>query len=225
MWNYYMEFPRKRIPGKSNSRPIHVLSDDELLDHQLRMIGSCPVKGEFYWQGGAYPWCKLYRLDLIKEHNIEFLLGVHPSEDTYFNYVFLQFAKRVVYIDKILFHYRQNENSVMYKWTDNNFTNAEMMLNGLEEFHRTYPKKDAERFDQVVYSRLINTFMLGLQRTFVHKDSPNTFGESLILIRKQLQHPRYQEAFMCVNLKCLNKKAKTVVFLGKKQWTLALYFV
>ncbi len=226
MWNYYSEFANKRVLGATTAtEPIHLLTPEELCDHRLRMLGSCRMNGSFYWRGAAFPWCKLYRAQLVKENNVRFLLNVHPTEDTFFNYLFLEFAKSAVFINKPLFHYRQNEGSVMYRFTDNNFSNIDLVLDALEAFHKKFPPSDPERYQQVIYSRLINTYMLGLVRTFVHKDRPYSFFEALRKMKAQLKEPRYLEAFQNIDTSCLNKKAKATIFFGRLQWTLPLYLL
>lgn len=225
MWNYYLEYPHKQVLGEAVSAPVHQLAPEELVDYRLRMLGSCPMNGQFFWKGASYPWCKLYRSELLKKNDVRFLLGVHPTEDTYFNYQFMEFAKTVVFINKPLFHYRQNEGSVIHRWTDNNFSNVDLVIDALEEFHKKFPKTDPKRYQQVIYSRLINTYMLGLERTYVHKDSPYSFRQTLRLMKEQLNTPRYAEAFEKVDTSAINQKAKAVCFFGRRKWVLPLYLL
>ena len=223
MWNYVMEYPKGKKLGKAISRPIHRLTEEEKLDFQLRMLGSCKAKGNFYWQGGAFPWCKLYRSGLLKENDLQFPLGIHTSEDLCLNYRAMQFAKTVIFLNKPLFHYRQNPFSALHRWTESNFSNIDRVLDLLENFHQTHPAQDPERYRQAVYSRLINTYMLGLQRTYVHKDSPSSFFQTLRLMKQQLNAPRSLEAFQQIDTSAINRKAKIVVFFGKRQWVIPLY--
>ncbi len=53
---------------------------------------------------------RMYRLDVIREHNVRFREGLHYGEDMYFNYEFFKHAVDVTFIDAPLYTYRIDNN-------------------------------------------------------------------------------------------------------------------
>lgn len=57
-------------------------------------------------------WAACYKTDIIKNNNIKFPENIKISEDHFFRYNFLYYARKIKYIDKCLYSYNlTNENS------------------------------------------------------------------------------------------------------------------
>lgn len=64
------------------------------------------------------PTCKLYRTDIIKEHQVRFDLGLTLGEDTVFNCDYLQHAQEVHFSQGMHYHYiRGNEESLFSRYS------------------------------------------------------------------------------------------------------------
>ncbi|MEE0930753.1 MAG: glycosyltransferase family 2 protein [Acutalibacteraceae bacterium] len=92
---------------------VKVDSYSELFD-KVEFKCECYDSLEFYAQFSQLvnvPWCKLFHKSLFTNHR--FLVG-KLYEDVFLIYKLLYEAKKIVYIDSILYFYYQNEDSVMH---------------------------------------------------------------------------------------------------------------
>lgn len=64
---------------------------------------------------GGYLWNKLFRADIIKSNHICFHSELSVGEDMVFLASYMGYAQRGYYCNKILYHYRLNENSALQK--------------------------------------------------------------------------------------------------------------
>ncbi|MEE1220147.1 MAG: glycosyltransferase family 2 protein [Ruminococcus sp.] len=63
------------------------------------------------------PWCKLYKLDIIKENKLIFPEDLSLGEDLIFNFSYLDFVNRIKIINTPLYNYNtDNENSLLQKY-------------------------------------------------------------------------------------------------------------
>ncbi len=61
----------------------------------------------------GFPWDKLYVLDLIKKHNLEFNPSIVLNEDRLFIFQYLQFCRNVSFCDATVYFYRQRGSDIM----------------------------------------------------------------------------------------------------------------
>lgn len=57
------------------------------------------------------PWANLYRVEVIREHNIRFPLDVTINEDTLFVYTYLQYCERIAFTSKNTYYWSHLNNS------------------------------------------------------------------------------------------------------------------
>ena len=228
MWNYYEERPDTQHVAYAVSQPVHELTEQELFDFRMNSLGNNPAKeNEFDWSGGNVPWCRLYRTEIFIKNNVRFVLNVHPYEDIYLNYIFMEYVNKAVFINKHLFHYRYVDTSSTHQWKEEGkmFQNFKIALSGIEAFNEEHPSKDPYRFKQAIYSSWIGGFAATLTRCFTHKKSPYSFHQTLKRMKSQLNVPEFYEAFHNVDVHTLRKKRKFIAVFGKFQWTLLLYLL
>lgn len=79
-------------------------------------------------------WGKLYRLSLFRDNNLEFPVG-RLHEDTAILYKLVYFANKVVCLDKILYYYRVNNNSITTSsYTENHYGSVVRYHDELHDF-------------------------------------------------------------------------------------------
>lgn len=86
----------------------HVEGKMELIKY---MIGYPKIR-ENVWMGTSL-WNKLFKMKIIKDNRITFQENVSVAEDMYFNFQYLLWCKCGSSISRKLYHYRQNEGSIM----------------------------------------------------------------------------------------------------------------
>lgn len=156
------------------------------------------------------PWGKLYRIKIIKKYNIRFPEDCKIAEDQIFNYTYLEFVKKYVYINKPMYKYFYRN---MYSLTNNrNIENFYSEIKNLKIKKRFLQKKKI-----LDYECLINQNALGLI--------------GLYLINQTIN---YQDFKYCINilneyinLKCnvKGRKKQILMFFFKRKAYFAIYFL
>lgn len=96
----------------------------------------------------AVPWNRLYLRDIIIENNVCFEAGVDFGEDMLFNINFYRFAKRVKFINKILYYHNIVSNSLSGSYREKRFQQASTAFH---YYHEWFP----EDFDEQKYHSAI----------------------------------------------------------------------
>lgn len=93
---------------KSKNKSKHI--DACIIDKQKY------VKELFVPQLGlnAFVWNRLYKIEIIRKHNIRFCEDIYVCEDTLFNFEYAMKSKEISYANESLYHYCINDSSVMF---------------------------------------------------------------------------------------------------------------
>ncbi len=92
------------------------------------------------------PWCKLYKTQLVREHQIKFIVGLKRAEDMLFNLMVLEYAKEISLYPEEGYYYRINAESESQQFTPNISELSTEIRGYLEDFIRTQ-KKEAVFFE------------------------------------------------------------------------------
>ena len=81
---------------------------NNILIHTLGLTGE-KIKNPAYLDKLTPVWARLYRSDVIKDYDIEFIsLSRLPSECLQFNFEFCFNARKAAYLHDVIYHYRRN---------------------------------------------------------------------------------------------------------------------
>ena len=112
---------------------------------------------------GGYLWNKLFSTNIIKEHGIKFNENITYCEDLIFIIEYIEYVKKVNYINEALYYYRVRKNSVsndFYSNTNISILNAyELLINKYNEC--------AFFVNNLKFSYILNYYKL---RKFIPKD-------------------------------------------------------
>lgn len=173
-----------------------VFADQEVKDElHRRFIGS--TKQELAYPESADAlctvWGKLYKTEIIKEKNIQFidLKKIGTYEDGMFNLLYFQYVYKAVYVNKYFYHYRKtNDISLtskyrpdLYKQWQNLFS---MMAEYIKENHLPHEYKEA------LYNRIALS-ILGLGLNIMGSD----YGmvTKIKMIHEIIASDRYQKVY------------------------------
>ena len=138
-------------------------------------------------------WGKLYKTEIIKEKNIQFidLKKIGTYEDGMFNLLYFQYVYKAVYVNKYFYHYRKtNDISLtskyrpdLYKQWQNLFS---MMAEYIKENHLPHEYKEA------LYNRIALS-ILGLGLNIMGSD----YGmvTKIKMIHEIIASDRYQKVY------------------------------
>lgn len=92
-------------------------TSDVCIKEELYRLGMRPKKPGFY--GFQYCWDKVYRRSFLIKHGIRFPAGIPKSQDKVFILRCLEKVNKFQFIDKPIYCYRQNADSVCYRYSEN----------------------------------------------------------------------------------------------------------
>lgn len=117
-------------------------TDDSIVKHQLPKKESCSrekvekmilylKKNEAEYPFFGYTWNKLFRTDIIKEHNIKFVENLTLCEDEVFTDAYCRYINSMSFVPETLYNYRAGMSGL----TGRKKTNSEYMLliRGIEQ--------------------------------------------------------------------------------------------
>lgn len=74
------------------------------------------------------PWGKLIKTDILRNGRMYFSIGIHPCEDLLWTLELFRVARKIIYINDVLVHYRMVGNSSTKSHYINHFQNDEKVL-------------------------------------------------------------------------------------------------
>ncbi|WP_286150954.1 glycosyltransferase family 2 protein [Bacteroides acidifaciens] len=191
--------------------------DKTLIEYELRprMLGSSPTKSDSIEMS---VWATLYRMDTIKTTNIRFdSERVIVSEDMPFNLSYLSYCDTALMIDKVIYCYRYNTNSLSEKYVPNKFNRIVDMMNQIQYRFPELTTREYVRLARLffVFLRKYIKFEL-LQSDASNKDIIN--GISVIC-----KNPKTIEFIHNYPINLLPYKQKLFLKLVKHNFSTALY--
>lgn len=85
-------------------------------------------------------WGKLYRKEMLLKNNILFNEGLPRAQDRIFNLYAIEFAEKIAFFNKALYHYRFNNISVSRKYKPDTYLYLAKTINAAENFIEEYKK-------------------------------------------------------------------------------------
>lgn len=130
------------------------------------------------------PWAKLYKKELIAEHNLLFVPRLKRMQDMIFNLYAFSYAKKITLIKEHNYHYLVNNLASTHSFQPNFNKTANDILKELVKFSVTAQKKDliSKIHDKAV---LLTIEMIDLE--FVHKDCNLSTKKKINRLKKILK--------------------------------------
>jgi glycosyltransferase involved in cell wall biosynthesis len=138
IFNYSKVLQDQIIPS-----PIH-LSDYTFQRNELKELQLIIMRYSRQFPGInlCTPWCKLYKTEMIKQSEIEFIYGLKRAEDMLFNLRVLEYAKDVRFYAVSGYFYRINDLSESQTFTPNIKDLSNQIREYLKEFLIEHKKDD-----------------------------------------------------------------------------------
>lgn len=121
-------------------------------------------------------WNKIFDLDIIKTNNIRFIKNQYTGEDVVFIINYIKYCSSYVYIDKPLYYYYANPQSVLHTYHEDD------LLQNLHLFAARLPiieQKDLTEYCDIYFSYLVGLFQNILdprcKRSFLQKMRYNQY--------------------------------------------------
>lgn len=178
-----------------------ILTDQDKEELVLQIIGKGSQKGYPKESSIAVPWAKLYRKELLRQKNLQFVPEMKKSQDAVFNLYAIEEANQIIYEEKYLYHYRKEENSITNRYDPHMVDYYRKILQEFERFIMLYEKgKKAQ--EALTYRRITMIKMLSYQYFFHPKNQQNKQRKKEEFLRycqeeynqKAIQKAKYQES-------------------------------
>lgn len=157
---------------------------------------------------------KLYRIDFLKQYNIRFKKEIVFREDTIFNISAFKNAKKMEFVNKLVYNYRINDFSVTQTKDTKYIKNNEKLIRTCKEV------LDGEYLDEY-YAFVI----WQLNYMFIKNVFCDNISNKCILVKEILKYEEYQNAIKNVKLKLLSKRKQLLVLLLRSRCHFLLKFL
>lgn len=150
-----------------------------------------PISTSKWCQG--YPWDKLFKASLILDNRLEFSTKVRANEDVIFNIHAFQFAKKIVYVDSLLYHFCFNPNSIGKKFTPDRVKVDMAVYSELFDIGKRYGLSDS--YYQAVDTRIVTNTVLCASRCFFNPQMKGNIFQKIKYASTVLQSEPIFSAF------------------------------
>ena len=127
----------------------------------------------------AYPmyfgaqWKFVYSLEFLNKYEIRNIPGLYKAQDSVFNLYAVHYATKMIYYNKILYHYFHNSESVTGGGFNRDFTRLQRLVMSYSQFLQETGKMEDIRF-KVAYKRIaLMHFETAISSYFLHRDNPD----------------------------------------------------
>lgn len=191
---------------------LYIIQGDK--ENGISLEKHCSIE-EYYliYKAGlsAYCWNKIYQRNIIENNNLRFREDVLNGEDILFNIEYLQYAKGIVSIPDILYHYNlDNMNSVTNQYNAKHFEDSRFAYSVRKKvIDPAYEEEYSEIWYYRFWNDIYNVFDVRNKWNFFNKIS---YG-SYILKSKE-----FRECHSKVNKSSVNKMYLKLVENGNYLW-------
>lgn len=226
MWTYMREFVGKPSPKKIFScekKVFETVSDVKnihrrfigLIGNELQEVGNadalCPV------------WGKLYRRDIIDNMQLRFvdIKKIGSYEDGLFNLHYFRSVKKIVYIEKFLYHYRKNTGvSITSKYNPKLFEQWIYLFKYMEDYIDEY------NLGNEYYKALNNRICLSVlgQGLNILQSKKNAFF-CIMKIKRMLLDKRYRIAYKSFDYAKMPFHFKVFYGCAKNNFAIGVYIL
>lgn len=211
----YDSYKEKYMPYDEDVR----LFEGELKDQLMlkTMAGSLSFYVKPATKFGSGSCCsKLYRTAFLRENGLKYPVGVKRAEDVNFNIRAFDAAKRIGYLNRHFYYYRQHGESATYQYRENGIRVFTQALSKLAEFLKTSDKP--ELFWQIYYQRCIFFLLESLDMDYLNPENKKPMNQRIAELKEVADSEPYKAAVMKIDPKYLSLPKRIPVFLLKLKW-------
>ena len=208
----------------------YVISDDHIIQFQRFMFlrgnskkgmdKSCLIDGKYYIPNMGTPWAKIYKREIVVDNNIEFPLGIHPTEDALFNMKYLEYCKSILIDKRSFYHYCINSESVMNSTKVDRYNN---LRKGYDYVKKTYI--DRKRLVDDVYFWLLNQLWFVYTRQTFNKERYRSRDEMKKVYYEYRKEYYIEDIIDNVNKKGLSMRKRAFLFFSRYNMTHIIYCI
>lgn len=174
------------------------------------------------WSQG-FPWDKVFRASMLREHNVLWPTNLKANDDVVYDLHAFQHAKKISYLNKTLYHYRVNPESIGHKFMPDRVKVDEDIYAEMLRIKKLYNLD--EQFDMALYARIVSNMWLCAKRCFFHPSNSKPHAVVMKELRETLKREPFYSAFDKVDRSKLDGGAKLISLFRHNNagWIYLLY--
>lgn len=161
------------------------------------------------------PWGKIYKKELLSTYHILFDETVCWGEDIVFNFDYLKYAKKIMFLECIGYYYRINDLSISQRYCSEAMNYYEALMVALEK--RIFNENDLANIRETFYLCVIRQFLFTAQRSIFNRENMSSLYEKRKELMAIRNSKRMVEAFSNAKLKEFRLTVRIPAFLLKKR--------
>lgn len=161
----------------------------------------------------VFPYCKCIKCELLNKMQPCFPANVAMCEDVIFSMKLFEYTNNVLYIDRVLYHYRQLWDSAVNKYRENAVEEQDILLIQINKL--ITESNNAERLKIGFYYEAFYAMQRIIMMKFFHPDAPGSFIKRRRECGKVLSKHPYNSVFHFVNTKTMSRNQRVKAFLLK----------
>ena len=179
----------------------------------------------------AAPWDKVYRRDFIDRNRIFFQETLKVLDDMVFNVEAFGEAKKVVYYNDRIYHYRYVPDSITNQYKTNRVEQDCVVWAYLKEYMNNkreqgiWNEKESEVFRQAYYCRIVKSFSICTRLQFFNKKNLLNHREKVCVVKRVLKSEPYSEAFHKIKMQNAEWKLKIMIGVARLCWGNGVYLL
>ncbi len=218
-------FTRAFSEGTFHPYPIDIPEGlyvgEEVLNHIVLPLFGSDISDSNDSQIEPSCWKNLYRMDLIKEHNLRFINEKQTiSEDIFFNIDYFFRAKKAVTINELGYYYYRNSSSISRSYDSKRFDRT------ISFFYKLSEKSNEYNLDDKMSYRIYRSFLVKIRVLIrVTSRSGLSFSEKINEIRRILNSELVQKILRNNPSQWYNFFMRIFMWFMQKKCAYGVYFM
>ena len=195
----------------SNS-PINKLSAEQV----ETIISNIIYTTSTQYNSASLVCCKLFKTNLIIQNNILYPEDLTLSEDRVFNILAYRNAKKISYLNSVMYFYRIHNQSTSHKYISNAFEKY-------CKFTQLLDKKTLEKHAKAINNEIIRVYFFSWSSCYLHKDNPYSFNQRMFQIRQNAESSLFQKAISSNDYNTFSKLIRLEILCIKHHIYIPIY--
>lgn len=224
MWGMNFNYATQTVKFAPYRENVKLFTKEQMQEAQYKaLVGDLPfLKAPAGTDVTCTGCAKLYRTDYIKENNLQYTPGLKRAEDMVFNLAAIDKAKRIGYLSKFYYEYKQLEGSATYAYRENGISVFTDSLKCIKKYLEDNNKGDL--FMQIYYLRCMYFFLESMDMDYLNPKNPKSLKVRVKEMKAAAQTEPYKEAFSKLTTEYLTFTRKIPYFFIRHNMMLFLMF-
>ena len=166
-----------------SSTPINKLSAEQI----ETIISNIIYTTSAQYNSASLVCCKLFKRNLIIQSNIRYPEELKLSEDRVFNILAYRNAKRISYLNSVMYFYRIHNQSTSHKYISDAFEEYCKFIQLLD-------KKTIAKHAKAINNEIIRVYFFSWSSCYLHKNNPYTFKQRMFKLKQNAESYSFQKA-------------------------------